>query len=408
MADIDWDPFGTPESEILLTAPAPPAPNEGGAEQPQGDTQRIFKEDMEAVATAIMQRMKKDRPWDVMPFDAPDTLYGDITCPLDDWRHVDVKCELGRGIAYIIFNRPNENNSIQETLSHGLQDALLGLHKSPHIRVGVFTGEGRMFCAGGDPKAWQAQASSAKSGVYTGDGTVGTRIERGPTSPEVDYHLQELGYRALKAGAFPDGNVDISRLGAAKTMSAFAKLPQFTIALVNGSAMGGGVGYVCCCDYVVALRRAYLVLSEVKIGVIPATISPYVIAKIGVSNGKRFFCAADNIPAQRATQYGMVNEVVENMKEGHERIRELCKLMSKCGPRAVDLSKRLCMSCAGQPITQSLLNYTVRVQTDAALSEEGILGQQALSKGEEAPWGEIGYDVWPTVGETIPGAKKKS
>merc|ERR550525_292001 len=114
-------------------------------------------------------------------------------------------------------------------------------------------------------------------------------------------------------------------------MNCHATVPQFSIALVNGSAMGGGVGWVCACDYVIAIRRAYLVLSEVKIGVIPATISPYVIAKLGVSNSKRFFCAADNIPATKAMEYGMVNEVVENMKEGHEKVRGLCKLISRCG-----------------------------------------------------------------------------
>merc|ERR1719497_247922 len=108
----------------------------------------------------------------------------------------------------------------------------------------------------------------------------------------------------------------MGRLVGAKSQNAIQLLPQFTICLANGSAMGGGIGVVCCCDYVIAVKKAYFVLSEVKIGVIPATISPYVIAKIGTSNAKRFFCEAENISASKAQEYGMVNEVVENMKEG--------------------------------------------------------------------------------------------
>lgn len=404
MADIHWDPFGTPEEENLLTAPAAPLPEaEGGDEAPI----QLRRDDMDAIAEGVLKRLGEEKPWDQSPFTPPDVMWATPTCPLSDWKHVDCKLEMGRGIVYVVFNRPNENNSIQDTLGHALRDAIQGLHARPDIRVAVFTGEGRMYCSGGDPKAWQAQAAAAKGGAYTGDGTVGTRIPELPQDPAVSAHIQELGIRAFKAGAFPDGNIDYSRVVTAKNVNTWARLPQFSISLVNGSAMGGGVGWVCVCDYVIALRRAYLVLSEVKIGVIPATISPYVIAKCGVSNGKRFFCAADNIPATKCMEYGMVNEVVENMKEGHERVREWVKLISKCGPRAVEVGKQLCFSCAGQPLTDGLLNYTAQVMGQCLEGEEGQKGLEAQVKGGEPPWEEIGFDVWPTVGETIPGGKKK-
>merc|ERR550514_397102 len=119
----------------------------------------------------------------------------------------------------------------------------------------------------------------------------------------------------VKATKVTGAQADTGRLGAAKQWDCWAKLPQFTICLVNGSAMGGGVGCVCCCDYVISVKKAYIVLSEVKIGVIPATISPYVVSKLGVSNCKRLMCTAENMTARRCHELGMVDVVVENMKE---------------------------------------------------------------------------------------------
>merc|ERR1719356_1842023 len=153
--------------------------------------------------------------------------------------------------------------------------------------------------------------------------------------------------RCYHADGFKYGPVSHGQLSAAKQWHTWYTVPQFSICLVNGSAMGGGVGCICCCDYVIAVKRAYFVLSEVKIGVIPATISPYVIQKIGVSNAKRFFCAAENLSAMRAKDYGIVNEVVENMREGHQKVQELVKAISRCGPRAVQVCKEMVVALSG-------------------------------------------------------------
>jgi len=415
---VDWDPFGTPMEENTPSVSAQPKEaEEAKAEQPvveanDGDANivRLRKVDVDYVYSEMIARLAEHRPHKGMPIVEPDLLWCTPTCPLAEWRHHDMKCELGNGIAYLINNRPNENNSIQDSLGHAMQDAILGLHDRQDLRVAVFTGEGRMYCAGGDPKMWQAQAAAASgdfSNLYEGDGTVAVRIPAAPPAREVLEHQSKLGERAFKAGAFPDGNVDIGRLAVTKQMNSFATLPQFTICLVNGSAMGGGVGWVCCADYVIAVRRAYLVLSEVKIGVIPATISPYVIAKIGTSNSKRFFCEAENITATRAQEYGMVNEVVENMKEGHERVRAICKMLSKCGPDAIRKAKQLITGCAGQPMGEGLQHLCVRVQTETATSEQAKVGVPAMEADKEPPWPEIGFDVWPTTGETLNGVGKK-
>merc|ERR1719277_40513 len=124
--------------------------------------------------------------------------------------------------------------------------------------------------------------------------------------------------KAQLSGAFGDvayDSIEITRLLAAKQWHTWSTLPQLTIGLINGTAMGGGVGCACCNDYVIAVKKAYFVVSEVKIGVVPATISPYVVAKIGASNCKRVFNTGEQMTAVRAQEVGIVNEVVENMKE---------------------------------------------------------------------------------------------
>lgn len=160
---------------------------------------------------------------------------------------------------------------------------------------------------------------------------------------------------------------------------------------------------------VISVKKAYFVLSEVKIGVIPATISPYVIAKIGTSNAKRFFCAAENLSATRAMEFGIVNEVVENMKEGHDRIQEICKMISQCGPRAVQACKEMVVSLSGQPLGEVLEHYTCALQSTAYQAEEAQEGLKCQAAGQLPPWQSypIGFDVWPTVG-VAEGKKKKA
>uniref|UniRef100_A0A7S4VQQ3 3-hydroxyisobutyryl-coenzyme A hydrolase n=1 Tax=Alexandrium monilatum TaxID=311494 RepID=A0A7S4VQQ3_9DINO len=403
----DWDPFAIEEAPAAAEAEAAPAADTGD----NGPSiVRIRKEEIEEVVQRVVEKAMTQEPWDALPNSKPDLSWHTHTCGIADWQHHDVRVEAGTGIVYVIFNRPNENNSMQDTLSAGINDVIFALHERPDIRVAVFTGEGRMYCAGGDPKGWQAAAAAAQAGgAYTGDGTVGVRIPLKPATEEVNIALHFLGVRALKAGAFPDGNVNIGRLQAAKSWHTWAMLPQFTICLANGSAMGGGVGCVCSCDYVISVKRAYFVLSEVKIGVIPATISPYVIAKIGVSNAKRFFCAAENLIAARAKDYGIVNEVVENMKEGHERIQEWCKMISECGPRAVQACKEMVISLAGMPLGDILTYYTCALQAQSFATDEAQEGVKCEAAGSLPPWQSepIGFAEWPTVGVTE-GKKKKN
>jgi methylglutaconyl-CoA hydratase len=312
-----------------------------------------------------------------------------MTATLEHWPHKDVKFERSNSMAYVTLNRPNENNSMNDTIGGGVTDALSILARDRSVRVAVFTGEGRMFCAGGDPKNWQANALRAKGVHVEGDGTVGNRIKTKQPGPNLNEHFAQLCRRADASGAFGEEGADPGRIGAAKNWLLWSTLPQFTIALVNGSAMGGGVGMVCCCDYVIAVKKAYFVVSEVKIGVIPATISPYVVAKIGPANAKRMFNTAENMKAERAKEIGIVNEVVENMEEGHKRVREICKQMEMCAPEAVAMIKQLVFTCAGQPIAEPLMCFTALQSTQNLKSSEAAEGRRSEINGEMKPWENV-------------------
>merc|ERR1719469_1698108 len=136
----------------------------------------------------------------------------------------------------------------------------------------------------------------------------------------------------------------------------------------------------------ISVKKAFFSLSEVKLGVIPATISPYVISKIGVGNAKRLFCTAENMSAERAKEVGLVNEVVDNMDAGHKVIRDLCESLSLCAPKSVGKAKQLIVGVANQPITESLMFYTARMLSEVTVSAEAKAGMIAILARQPKPW----------------------
>merc|ERR1712039_879848 len=107
-----------------------------------------------------------------------------------------------------------------------------------------------------------------------------------------------------------------------------------------------------------------------------ATISPYVIAKIGIANSKKLFCCAENYNAEGAKGIGFVQEVVENMKEGHERVKAICDIMTECGSSAVVASKRMCVNVNGAVLGEALAMFTC-IQSESASGEDYKLGSAA-------------------------------
>jgi len=401
-----WDPFASAD-EVAAVQEAEVPEVSVTAEVDDEEMPRFGQSEMNDMVTELTKRLEARQPWMKAAQVHVQTDFHLLQSEVEGWRHHDVKMEVGNGIAYVIMNRADQNNTMNETLSCASADAWMALQTRKDIRIVVLSGEGRMFCAGGDPKAWQAQAASARAGEHVTDGTVGVRIEMKPMTEEVYRAQMAIGQKAIHAGI---ENPDVGRLVGSRIMNALMRLPQFTICLANGSAMGGGVGWVCCCDYVIAVKKAYFVLSEVKIGVIPAVISPYVNAKLGPSNAKRFMCCAENLTAERAKKFGMVDEVVENMKEGHERVKDLVKKVNLCAPRAVDLSKQLIANYCNHKVDEALLFWLLGMTAEQAEEEEFKEGCENPEVNTKKSWQaqKIGFPdgKWPRCG-VIDGGKAK-
>lgn len=228
-----------------------------------------------------------------------------------------------------------------------------------------------MFCAGGDPKGFQAAQAGAGAISAVGDGT-GVP----PTGKFIAEHSRSFGGNKQSANHF------------AKILYDWATLPQFTICLAQGSALGGGFGFLCICDMVVAVKMAKFVLSEVKLGVVPATISPYVISKIGVANAKQIFCTAENIDMNRAKEMGLVQTVVDNAGLFPEVVKDVASKIQQCAPGAVQEAKKTILKVCYQQFSESLISWTAEEYARIRKGEEAHQGMEAMKAKKRPPWME--------------------
>lgn len=362
----DWDPFAM-EEEPAAAAPttaAPTAPSATG-------TSRISQEDLSKVTNYFWEMVCDAQPWQKSPNPMPDLEWYAPTAGFDAWHHQEVKIELGPGIAYVNFNRPDQNNLMNDNVLVGIIDALYNLHYRKDIRLVVFSGTGTMFCAGADP-------NTDGEGIF----------QKAPPNPNVMKHIEDLKNKALKAGAFPDGSAKVGQLLKMKMWHTWMTLPQFTLALVNGSALGDGVGCVCCCDMGIAVSGAYFNFSDVKMGLVPALCSPYVVAKVGSGHAKRLIASAENMSAEKAKRTGMINEVVESVEEAHKMIKDIAEVLTACGPRSVEAAKQLVIGVGGMPITEPIMFYTGRMLAQVTVSDEAKDGMACLQMRKPKPWEE--------------------
>ncbi len=158
------------------------------------------------------------------------------------------------------------------------------------------------------------------------------------------------------------------------------------MALVQGPAYGGGVGLVSCCDVAIGVERASFTLSEVKLGILAATISPYVVARIGAAQARRYLLTAEPIDATRATEIGLLHEVVADgagLDEWEQRLRN--NLMA-AAPTGTAASKALIRAVDGETITPELVAMTARRLAAQRASPEGIEGLTAFFDKRKPSW----------------------
>ena len=247
------------------------------------------------------------------------------------------------GIAAITLNRPEVHNAFNETLIAELTAALRGLGADATVRAVVLVGAGASFCAGADLN-WMKQMATFSRAQNVAD-----------------------------AKALADMLMTLNRL------------PKPTIARVHGAAFGGGVGLVACCDIAIGTPDAVFALSEARLGLIPATISPYVVEAIGVRAARRLFLTAERFTAAEAFRLGLLHELAA-ASELNERIDAVLGLLVKAGPEAQAECKTLLRAVAHRGIDAELIADTAERIATVRSSAEGKEGIAAFLAKRSAAW----------------------
>ena len=248
-----------------------------------------------------------------------------------------------RGVTTITLNRPDKHNAFNEDFIAELSGALDEISKDSGSKVMVLRSNGKNFSAGAD----------------------------------LDWMKRMAGY--TRAENVRDANA------LAELLYKLNFLPVPTIARVQGAAMGGGCGLVSCCDIALAADNAVFAFSEVKLGLIPATISPYVIRAIGEKQARRYFQTAERFDARRATEIGLVSEVMDESGLD-EAVEKTIDLILANSSEAVKAVKQLVFDVAGKPVTRELLQQTSESIADIRASEEGKEGLSAFLEKRKPAW----------------------
>lgn len=250
------------------------------------------------------------------------------------------------GAVTVSMNRPARRNAFDEDLISALQEAFDTLKGAEGVRVVFIRGAGGTFSAGADLD-WMRRA-----------------IDRTESDNRDD------------------------AMEAAKMFKALHELPCLTVALIEGGAYGGGAGLAACCDLAVAVADASFSFSETKLGLIPATISPYVIQAIGPRAARGLFATARVFDAAYAEKIGLITEVVPDAAGLAAAASRIAHEMRACAPGAVEASKRLVDEVAGREIDRDLMSLTAHRIATARVGEEGQAGVRAFLARQRPPWAE--------------------
>jgi methylglutaconyl-CoA hydratase len=248
-----------------------------------------------------------------------------------------------RGISTVTLNRPDVRNAFNDEVIAELTAVLVEIGKRDEVRCVVLAGNGPAFCAGAD-----------------------------------------LNWMKRMAGYTREENIeDASAL--ARLLEVIWRCPKPTIARVHGDAYAGGTGLVAACDMAVAADTASFCLSEVKLGLIPATISPYVIRAMGARAAHRYFLTAERFSAAEAHRIGFVPEVA-NPEALDAKVAEIAGALVQAGPQAMKACKKLLHDVAGHDISAGLVRRTVEGIADIRASDEGREGVQSFLGKRKPNW----------------------
>ena len=256
-------------------------------------------------------------------------------------KHLQLSYE--RGVETVTLDRPDVRNAFNDEVIAELTAVFSELAKRSEVRCVVLAANGPAFCAGAD-----------------------------------------LNWMKRMAGYTREENLaDATQL--ARMLEVLFHCPKPTIAKVQGDVYAGGTGLVAACDMAVSVDTAQYCLSEVKLGLIPATISPYVIRAMGTRAAHRYFLTAERFSAAEALRIGFVHEVV-TAQELDGKVAEIAQALVNAGPEAVKACKKLLHDVAGHDITAGLVQRTVEGIADIRASEEGREGIQSFLGKRKPNW----------------------
>jgi methylglutaconyl-CoA hydratase len=246
-------------------------------------------------------------------------------------------------VARITLTMPEIRNAFSDEVIQAITEAFADVGARADVRAVVLAAEGPAFCAGANLH-WMRRMA--------------------------DYTREE-------------NLADAGKLAA--MLRTIAECPKPTIARVQGDVYAGGMGLVAACDMAVSADTAWFCLSEVKIGLAPATISPYVIRAMGARAAQRYFLTAERFTAAEAHRIGFVHEVVA-ADALDAKVDELLKALTSASPAAVVACKTLVADVAGRDIDDGLVAYTVEAIADIRASTEGREGVQAFLNKRKPAW----------------------
>jgi len=248
-----------------------------------------------------------------------------------------------RGVARVTINNPEKRNAFDDQIIAQLTEAFTAIASNPDVRVMVLGSEGKNFSAGADLGWMQRMANYS-----------------------YEENLRDANALALM-------------------LQTLNRMPQPTIARVQGAAFGGGIGLISCCDIAIATTSANFSLSEVKLGLVPATISPYVIAAIGERAARRYFITAETFDGHTAKQIGLINEVVDT-EHLDTQVKQITDALLANGPAAIAAAKQLIFDISGKAMDQDIIDHTCKTISAIRVSDEAQEGLNAFLEKRKPHW----------------------
>src|SRR5215510_1925796 len=254
-----------------------------------------------------------------------------------------LRIEINKHVASVVLDRPDIHNAFNDELAQRITEAFTDLGQRDEVRVIVLRANGKSFCAGADLNWMQRMAA--------------------------------FSYEENLADARAAGQMFL----------AIAKCPKPVIARVHGGALGGGAGLVAACDIGIAIESVQFGFTEVKLGIIPAIISPFVIGRIGPGRAREFFITGERFLAPVAMNIGLIQHVVSHELALDALIESKISQILTSAPGAIAAAKELIFGVAARTL-ESSLEFAAEAIARARVSAEGQAGMQAFLERQKPPW----------------------